>query len=94
MNYKTISFVFVFLLLSIPALIACRNCLDTSWHLERCFDTKEYHPAVTQYGNKILHCQCPCRKLTLDRGKCLECGHRHIMPEMHIIRYNRCNNYS
>jgi hypothetical protein len=64
-------------------LIACPDCLDNSWHLERPFDNKEYHR---------VECNCPCRKLNIARGECLDCGHFHFFPPQIIIKRQRPQN--
>lgn len=71
------------------SLFASPGCLDNSWHMARSFDTKSYHPVAYQVGTYQTYCQCPCRKLSLNRGQCFECGHRHDMAPMHIIRYKK-----
>lgn len=58
-------------------IVSCPHCLDDSWHLERPFDNKEYHP---------VECNCPCRKLNIARGECTECGHKHYFAPQVIIR--------
>jgi len=66
----------IFLTMNIQ-IAACPHCLDNSWHLERPFDNKEYHP---------VECNCECRKLIIARGECLECGHKHYFAPQVIIR--------
>lgn len=56
------------------------GCMDNSWHLSRLFDSKEYH---------YVKCNCPCRKLSLARGECTECGHKHdFQPQIMVRRPN------
>lgn len=69
-----------------PCLHASPGCLDNSWHLERMFDTKEYHVVSRKVGKSETYCPCPCRKLSLIRGQCLECGHKHEMQPWIIVR--------
>lgn len=65
------------LLVTTSHVFSCPGCMDNSWHLQRPFDTKEYHP---------VECNCPCRKLNIARGECTECGHKHFFEEQIIIR--------
>ncbi len=60
-----------------PSLFAGIGCMDDSWHLARPFDAKEYH---------FVKCYCPCRKISLARGECLDCGHKHDIQPMYIIK--------
>jgi hypothetical protein len=62
------------------------GCMDNSWHLERPFDTKEYHIVTRHIGKNQTYCPCPCRKLSLIRGQCLECGHKHDVQPWIIVR--------
>lgn len=66
--------------------LASPGCMDNSWHMTRPFDAKEYHIVTHQVGKHKTFCPCPCRKLSLNRGECLECGHRHDMQPWIIIR--------
>lgn len=52
-------------------LNASVGCLDTSWNLRKCCDTKEYHE---------VECLCPCwkYKTSPDRNQCMRCLHYHI----------------
>lgn len=70
------------------------GCIDSSWHLAKPNDDKSYHVVGRNVGNHEMHCPCPCTKLSLDRGQCLECRHRHVIPAMHIVRYDRNYDYS
>ncbi len=80
----------IFIILFISTnLAASPGCIDNSWHMERPFDNKEYHVVTRKIGNAQTYCPCPCRKLSLNRGECLDCHHRHIMPEWIIIRSNK-----
>lgn len=74
-------------------IYASRGCIDSSWHLAKPNDDKSYHVVGRSVGNHEMHCPCPCTKLTLDRGQCIECRHRHVMPAMHIVRYDRNYDY-
>lgn len=65
------------------------GCMDSSWHVQRLFDTKEYHIVTHQVGNHETFCPCPCKKVSLDRGECFECKHRRYIAPMHIIRYQK-----
>lgn len=54
------------------------GCMDNSWHLQRPFDSKDYH---------YVQCFCPCtkrHKILADRGKCTQCGH-YREPKSFII---------
>ncbi len=62
------------------------GCMDNSWHLARPFDTKEYHMVTRDVGKSKTYCPCSCRKLSLSRGQCLECGHKHDMQPWIIVR--------
>jgi hypothetical protein len=70
-------------------ICASPGCIDSSWHMEKPFDTKEYHIVTRKVGKHETFCPCPCRKLSLDRGQCLTCGHRHVMTPWTIVRYQR-----
>ena len=73
-----------------PALLSASfGCLDSSWHTQKFFDTKEYHIVTRKVGNHETFCPCPCSKLSLNRGECTQCHHRHFVPQMHIIRYKK-----
>lgn len=73
-------------LLSYVFASASPGCMDNSWHLERPFDNKEYHIVGRKIGKQETFCPCPCRKLSLSRGQCLECGHKHEMQPWIIVR--------
>lgn len=59
-------------------LKASNTCMDTSWHLEKRFDYKEYHK---------VSCNCPCWKYKelADRNRCSKCLHFH-KPEPYGVR--------
>lgn len=59
-------------------LKASNGCMDTSWHLEKRFDYKEYH---------TVECNCPCWKYKelSDRNRCSKCLHYH-KPEAFGVR--------
>lgn len=80
---------FLFFLLFPALALASAGCMDNSWHLAKPFDSKEYHIVSHKIGNHESHCQCPCTKMSFDRGKCLECGHKHDIQPWIIIRSQR-----
>lgn len=67
------------LALTVPLLLrASVDCMDTSYHLEVCCDTKELHE---------VECLCPCEKqykLSPVRGECPKCGHYRIRDSREI----------
>lgn len=81
----------IFWILSALPLLAIGSpgCMDNSWHMKQPFDTKSYHVVSRNVGNSETYCPCPCKKLTFDRGICLECGHAHDVQPWVIIRYNK-----
>lgn len=84
---KRIIFLLFILSLSKDAQIfASPGCMDDSWHMTRPFDSKEYHIVTHKVGKDETCCQCPCRKLSLARGECLACGHKHDIQPWIIIR--------
>ncbi len=62
------------------------GCMDNSWHLARRFDNKEYHIVSRKVGKDETFCPCECRKLSLIRGQCLDCGHKHDIQPWIIVR--------
>jgi hypothetical protein len=78
-----IAFTFLFTNLS---CLGSPGCMDNSWHLARPFDTKEYHIVTRNVGRSKTYCPCSCRKLSLIRGECLECGHKHDTQPWIIVR--------
>ena len=83
---KKIAFTVLISTLIINTIQASPGCMDNSWHMTRPFDAKEYHIVTRELGKHKTFCPCPCRKLSLNRGECLECGHRHDMQPWIIIR--------
>lgn len=69
--------------------VASPGCMDNSWHMERPFDAKEYHIVSRSVGKAQTCCHCPCRKLSLNRGQCTECGHRHDVRPWIIVRASK-----
>ena len=76
-------------LFSYITTLASPGCMDNSWHLARPFDTKEYHIVTRDVGKNKTYCPCQCRKLSLSRGQCLECGHKHDIQPWIIVRAPR-----
>jgi hypothetical protein len=68
-------------------LIAAPGCIDNSWHVKRLFDTKTYHLVTHRVGRYDTYCQCPCTKVSADRGICFQCG--HAGPITRSSAYNR-----
>lgn len=79
----------IFAALHAAALCAAPGCLDNSWHMAKPFDNKQYHIVSNDYGNDQECCQCPCKKVSSDRGYCIECGHYRYFQPMVIIRKNK-----
>lgn len=79
-------------LLTIAPVKASLGCLDNSWHLTQPFDAKEYHIVTREVGTSKTYCPCPCRKLSLSRGECMACGHKHDIQPWTIVRYHRNKN--
>ncbi len=89
MNYRYLLLIFI-----CSKILASVGCIDSSRHLSEPNDDKSYRVVSRRVGNHDMPCPCPCQKLSLDRGQCLDCGHRHVMSAMHIVRYDRNYDYS
>ncbi|HSW73612.1 MAG TPA: hypothetical protein VLG71_00485 [Candidatus Limnocylindria bacterium] len=69
----------VFILLATWHLRASIGCLDNSWHLQKRYDSKEYHP---------VKCTCACEKehkIYHDRNRCSKCMHFHDAKPVMVI---------
>lgn len=53
---------------SSPLLHAKIGCMDNSWHLQKKYDSKEYH---------YVACDCPCTDTIANRNQCPCCDHYH-----------------
>lgn len=69
-------------LLIVCSVSASPDCLDNSYHANRClgrYDYKNYHS---------VHCDCRCERYarSLDRGTCRRCQHYRIPydPKLHV----------
>ena len=83
--------IMIIMILFTQLVSASPGCMDNSWHLARPFDNKEYHIVSHKIGKDEFCCQCSCRKLSLSRGQCLECGHKHEIQPWIIIRTPRAH---
>jgi hypothetical protein len=68
------------------SIFAARGCLEKSWHMAKPFDNKEYHVVSRNYGGSTTYCQCPCRRISHDRGYCYDCGHYRDLQPWVVIR--------
>lgn len=64
-------------LLATPLFARNGYCLDSSKHLKKAYDNKEWH---------YVECYCECNTKTTKDGHCLECGHLQDAHPLTIIR--------
>ena len=70
---------FLLLLATSTSIYGSPACLDNSWHLEKRYDSKNFHS---------VDCNCPCEKqykIMEYRGKCSKCEHFRVPKQIEFI---------
>jgi len=76
---NTIKILCIFLLTTLGSLYGSPACIDNSWHLQKKYDAKNFHP---------VECNCPCEKqykIMQYRGKCWKCEHFRVPQKIEVV---------